>query len=469
MFFHEHLNVSATKGWNSAKLFRRKQASLPHLTKEEGRQGWWRLREQRKNPKKPKRDGTPKDPTHLGAMVTNTRKVADWDCKKSYHAIFTKQVNRKTPPFNADGLSACNKWHCQGYCLQDCARSASHKPFSDETLKKNYGDWVKDLKKKYQEKPWRAEQDRGVDKNNLLTETLHAYPARAHHHSISPHISVGSSATKSNNHSNRSTDNSGSSPSTSIPIEAQSSSGKLRIIANSKPLAKIPIATSRASAWDHSKEVQLTPLNQSAIGHPSMVSTSNQSQPSSAIARAGHLGIKTERQHQLLQSSKLSGSIPKPVACHPFNLSVNDSKISGELNNVLHKDFIPPDAPGSEATDQAAAIIQDSYLPPIVALLPPPQPCPVNISDSPSWLLPTIEDIISTPSYRLAESPFIFSLTPDAASHNMLVLMAHDFNIKTVIDNHQHTSLRHGSEFREISSLNKLLLHHPRNQNSSLY
>jgi hypothetical protein len=86
-------------------------------------------------------------------MVTNTKRVQEWDCKKKYHTIFMKQVNRKTPPFNTDGTSACNKWHCQGYCFQDCARSSTHMPFSDEALKKNYGDWVKELKKKFSEKP----------------------------------------------------------------------------------------------------------------------------------------------------------------------------------------------------------------------------------------------------------------------------------------------------------------------------
>lgn len=106
-----------------------------------------------KHPKKPKKEGGPKDPTHLGAMITNTKRVQEWDCKKNYSAIFSKQVNRKTPPFNADGISACNKWHCQGYCFQDCARSITHKPFTDETLKKNYGDWVKELKRKFAEKP----------------------------------------------------------------------------------------------------------------------------------------------------------------------------------------------------------------------------------------------------------------------------------------------------------------------------
>ncbi len=106
-----------------------------------------------KFPKKPKREGKIGDPKHLGSMVTNNKRVQEWDCKKNYHAIFTKQVNRKTPPFNADGTSACNKWHCQGHCFQDCARAATHKPFTDEALKKAYGDWVKEQKKKFAEKP----------------------------------------------------------------------------------------------------------------------------------------------------------------------------------------------------------------------------------------------------------------------------------------------------------------------------
>lgn len=55
-----------------------------------------------KTPKKRKKE---KDPSHLGDMVTNTRKVAEWDCRANYHSIFTKQVNKKTPPLNSDGLS----------------------------------------------------------------------------------------------------------------------------------------------------------------------------------------------------------------------------------------------------------------------------------------------------------------------------------------------------------------------------
>lgn len=46
-----------------------------------------------KNPKKYKEDSGNNDPTHLGAMVANTKKVQEWGCKKNYSTIFSKQVN----------------------------------------------------------------------------------------------------------------------------------------------------------------------------------------------------------------------------------------------------------------------------------------------------------------------------------------------------------------------------------------
>ncbi len=124
-----------------------------------------------KNLKKPKKDGNPRDPTHLGAMVTNTKKIQEWDCKKNYHAIFTKHVNRNPHFLQMQQVAL------PGVLFPRLRQSCYHKPFSDETLKKNYGEWVKDLKKKFSE-IW-LEQDMEVDSTNLLTETLHTYPAHA--------------------------------------------------------------------------------------------------------------------------------------------------------------------------------------------------------------------------------------------------------------------------------------------------
>jgi hypothetical protein len=165
---------------------------------------------------------------------------------------------------------------------------------------------------------------------------------------------------------------------------------------------------------------------------------------------------------QQIGSQKLSGSIIKPSAANPFNISLSDEKLTGESINSLPTSRIPPGTPLS-STDMNAVHWSRStrHLPQVESLLPPPQPCPVRISDSPPWL-PTIQEIVSTPSHVLGESPFIFNLTPEAATHNMIVLLAHESNIQMVIDNHQHTLLTHGSEFRSISVLQRLLMHHPK-------
>jgi hypothetical protein len=55
-------------------------------------------------------------------------------CIKKYKLIFNKGV-KLTPPFNDQGLITCNKWHVQGYCFKGYDRKASHKDFTNETLK----------------------------------------------------------------------------------------------------------------------------------------------------------------------------------------------------------------------------------------------------------------------------------------------------------------------------------------------
>ena len=166
---------------------------------------------------------------------------------------------------------------------------------------------------------------------------------------------------------------------------------------------------------------------------------------------------------QQIGSQKLSGSIIKPSAANPFNISLSDEKLTGESINLLPASRIPPGTQLSSTDMNAVHWSRPTrHLPQVESLLPPPQPCPVRISDSPPWLIPTIQEIVSTPSHALVESPFIFNLTPEAATHNMLVLLAHESNIQTVIDNHQHTILKHGSEFRSVSILQRLLLHHPK-------
>jgi hypothetical protein len=258
-------------------------------------------------------------------------------------------------------------------------------------------------------------------------------------------------------------------PPHSSQLENQSSSDNIRIIANTKLLATFPNATIKASSKTNQSAV--TSLHHSVS---SSVSTSNlpirDQQTNSAASKASNKNASRANHHQKCHtqnqhsgSTKLSGSITKPSAANPFNISLSDEKLTGEPIISLLTSTIPPGIQFRTSDITTIHQIQSSrHLPQVETLLPPPQPCPVQQSESPSWLIPTIREIISTPACVLAESPFIFNLTSEAATHNMLVLLAYESNIQTVIDNHQHTILKHGSEIRSVSILQCLLMHHPK-------
>ena len=97
------------------------------------------------NPKIPKKTRT-NEKKDLGSVVKNQDFISAWDCKAVYKQLFTHQVIRTTPAFNASGVITCNKWHAQGHCFDKCDRKASHKKFPDETHKQNYAKWIKKLK-----------------------------------------------------------------------------------------------------------------------------------------------------------------------------------------------------------------------------------------------------------------------------------------------------------------------------------
>jgi len=65
----------------------------------------------------------------LGNAVKNSNPVKEWLVTKNYCKIFHKGVYKFTPPFNSAGDITCNKWHLQGYCLEECERKNTHWPF----------------------------------------------------------------------------------------------------------------------------------------------------------------------------------------------------------------------------------------------------------------------------------------------------------------------------------------------------
>jgi hypothetical protein len=227
--------------------------------------------------------------------------------------------------------------------------------------------------------------------------------------------------------------------------------------------------------------------NYSNLGKPNIIKSEDQPTPPSSansdIIESGPSQIHAQKsmatssrlkhpqfrthQHSPTSSnrSKLAGSIPKPSASNPFNISISDSKIPGE-SKIQSFDLCTPHIEMEktfEAHDSEYQHDPDSlHLPQVRALLPPPQPCPITIVSSPLWLIPTIKEIVASASPIMTEAPFIFTISPQAAAHNKLVLSTHDADMETLLNNHQHTILRHGSEFRPSELLRKLLMHHPR-------
>ncbi len=54
-------------------------------------------------------------------MIRNPAPVQDWKITGfKYKQICTKDTTASTPPFNASGITACNKWHIQGFCYEKC-------------------------------------------------------------------------------------------------------------------------------------------------------------------------------------------------------------------------------------------------------------------------------------------------------------------------------------------------------------
>jgi hypothetical protein len=158
-------------------------------------------------------------------------------------------------------------------------------------------------------------------------------------------------------------------------------------------------------------------------------------------------------------------SIPKPSVGDPFTITTSNKKLLGKSNISLLSENTdqgtkesPPHTSCTHQHVQHGTIASPS----IANLLPPIQPHPLNQSETPDWLIPMIAMIIKSDQTTLDDSPFIFDMNPEAASHNSLVLSSHGDDLGNVINAYQNSFLRYGSEFRPSILLANLLMHHPR-------
>jgi hypothetical protein len=83
------------------------------------------------------------------------------------------------------------------------------------------------------------------------------------------------------------------------------------------------------------------------------------------------------------------------------------------------------------------------------------------ITDTPDWFLQTIETIILSTSPTPNALSLKFELTPEAATHNMMLLQRHNNSIQDYILHNTGSLMSFGSEFRHPDLLEPLLMHHP--------
>ena len=75
----------------------------------------------------------------------------------------------------------------------------------------------------------------------------------------------------------------------------------------------------------------------------------------------------------------------------------------------------------------------------------------------PSILMRTIARIISTPCRKLADSPFKFERTYEAAQHNSRIILDNGGDLETLLSSLSYSFTHYGSEFRAVDLLEELL------------
>jgi hypothetical protein len=101
-----------------------------------------KIRDQDDEPKIQKEEKDKFPYKDLGIMIRNTTQILDWKIPGfKYKQNLTKDIIATTPCFYSTGMTACNKWHIQGFCYEKCDHHATHKPFKSASHKSSYDKW----------------------------------------------------------------------------------------------------------------------------------------------------------------------------------------------------------------------------------------------------------------------------------------------------------------------------------------
>ena len=117
-----------------------------------------------------------------------------------------------------------------------------------------------------------------------------------------------------------------------------------------------------------------------------------------------------------------------------------DSKLKQELSQMLHCPV--PQAPS-----------ETPMAPPQV-----PNPYQSNKLD----LANTVKNLLQHPQSKLTDPELSFEISPQAAASNLELLRLHDYDLKALCNKGKKSTTSFGSEFKNVSILEKLFTKHPR-------
>ena len=178
--------------------------------------------------------------------------------------------------------------------------------------------------------------------------------------------------------------------------------------------------------------------------------------------------VNTSQQKEALLAGKTK-TITPPL------LAPKDTKHSDNLINQIAQGKVLDDDALLFNEVEANSILMEGSRTPIhktlstPAVPPIPSESPMATPEVPNPfkkkidLANTIKDLLHQKQSKLTDPELRFDISPEAASSNLELLKKHEFDLKKLCNNGKGTSAtKFGSEFKDVSILNKLLDRHPR-------
>lgn len=133
-----------------------------------------------------------------------------------------------------------------------------------------------------------------------------------------------------------------------------------------------------------------------------------------------------------------------------------------ESERRQHRELLGKFQPhASDLTEMAATEIQTRFCPPLSSFFPPPLPSRYTTATVPQDVLRALRVFPQVPEAPIRPSPFQYSRTIAAATHNSELFVRFNYDPQRLIDAYPGSILSPGCEFQSVPRLRVLLGRHP--------